>query len=106
MATMRVSRMSDFIVIVSIAPWARRSAWWRNARSALQAGIAERPAVVLMSYFQAAGGNDSGAISSREVEYLRGWAARIPGWKEHALKGQFPLRFNGYGRMASDDTGS
>lgn len=95
--------MSDFIVIVSIAPWARKSAWWRHARAALQAGLPERPAVVLMSYFEA--GNASGAVSSREVEYLRGWATSIPGWKEHAAKGQFPLRFNGYGQIADAAVG-
>ena len=90
--------MSDFIVIVSIAPWARKSAWWRHARAALQAGLPERPAVVLMSFFEA--GNDSGAIASREVEYLRGWASNIAGWKEHGTKGRYPLRFNGYGQIA------
>ncbi len=93
--------MSDAIVIVSLAPWARKGAWWRAATAALRADLLARPAAVLMSYFIAGHGGDSGAISTNEAVQLRGWATSIPGWRERADSGQFPLRFASAGTATS-----
>ena len=83
------------LVIVSLAPWARKGLWWRNANLALRADRLERPALLLMRYF-IAGRDDCGALSQNEAILLRGWAGTVTGWDERAGAGQFPLRFAGY----------
>jgi hypothetical protein len=87
-------RMDDAVVIVSLAPWARKGAWWRQANLALRSGCLERPATLLMRYFLA--GGDCGALSLGEATLLRGWASTVAGWEERAGRAQFPLRFAGY----------
>jgi hypothetical protein len=87
--------MPEPIVIVSLAPWARRSQWWKNATLALRSDVLGRPAALLVRYFLA-GRDDCGAVSINEATLLRGWAATVAGWEERAGTGQFPLRFAGY----------
>jgi hypothetical protein len=87
--------MADPIVIVSLAPWARRGLWWKQATLALRSDLLERPQALLMRYFLA-GRDDCGAVSVNEATLLRGWAATVAGWEERAANGQFPLRFAGY----------
>ena len=49
-----------------------------------------------MRYFLAGRHGDSGALSGAEAEIIRGWASSIPGWRERAERGQYPLRFHIY----------
>jgi hypothetical protein len=86
----------DTIVIVSLAPWARRGTWWRAAGIALRDGRLERPAELLLRYLQDPRNGDRGAISLTEATLLRGWASSLPGWRERAERGQYPLRFTAY----------
>lgn len=84
--------MRDPIVIVSIAPWTRRSAWWRAATLAQREGLLDPTCALLVRYFQA-GGDESGAVSLGEATILRAWATTVTGWRERAERGQHPLRF-------------
>jgi len=87
--------MTD-IIIVSLAPWARTSAWWRAAVNGLNAREAPRSWTLTLRYFISGRGGDTGALSAEEATIIRGWATSIPGWRERAERGQYPLRFNSY----------
>jgi len=90
------------IIIVSLASWSRGSAWWRHAQHALDGREAPASWRLVMRHFLAGRGadHDCGALSTAEAEIIRGWAAGIPGWRERAERGQFPLRFRIYQGLA------
>jgi len=97
------------IIIVSLASWSRTSSWWRHALHGLEAREAPASWRLLMRHFLAGRGadHDCGALSTAEAEIIRGWAAGIPGWRERAERGQFPLRFRiyqGVGEALGDAT--
>lgn len=90
-----MATMGTGIIIVSLAPWARRSPWWEQARAHIQAGLAPASAALLMRYF-AVPTTTTGALAAGEAVIIRSWAQGLPHWRDRADGGHFPLRFLAY----------
>ena len=98
------------IIIVSLASWSRTSTWWRHALHGLDGRESPASWRLLMLHFLGGRGlaHECGALSAAEAEIIRGWAAGIPGWRDRAQRGQYPLRFRIYQGAAEvqDDAGT
>jgi len=91
------------IIIVSLASWSRTSSWWRHAVRGLDGREAPASWSLLLRFLLAGRHGDSAALCAAEADIIRGWAAGIPGWRERAQRGQYPLRFHIYQGVGAAD---